>query len=251
MRKRGRHTMDARAWFHSAAWFGLAATASTNWQAAPTAELRVGYLAVPVLLAFVSEGLIRLWSGMPAAVRTLLSVLAFALVCTSYEHFVHMIDSAGGTWFAAWVGGAVIDVTIFGCVLATAILAPGVARGVAPVLAVAAERDTATPDATPRHLERDTTATPRHLSATPERDTATPELQSATPTATPRHLERDTATPKRDTSATDATARATLRDTYGDTRPGLRAAARTLGCADRRAKRLITLEYGANGDYEL
>ncbi len=204
--------MDARAWFHSAAWFGLAATAYTNWQAAPTAELRVGYLAVPVLLAFVSEGLIRLWSRMPAAVRTLLSVLAFALVCTSYEHFVHMIDSAGGTWFAAWVGGAVIDVTIFGCVLATAILAPGVARGVAPVLAVAAERDTATPDATPRHLER------------------------------------DTATPKRDTSATDATARATLRDTYGDTRPGLRAAARTLGCADRRAKRLITLEYGANGD---
>ena len=113
------NTTAQAGWFHATAWIGLAATAYTNYQAAPNADLRVGYLAVPVLLAGVSEGLIRNWRFMHPVVRVLLSLVAFALVTTSYEHFRHMIIDAGGTRFAATIGSAVIDVAIFGCVLAT------------------------------------------------------------------------------------------------------------------------------------
>jgi len=109
----------AHLWYHAGAWGGLLATAYTNYQAAPSADLQVGYLAVPVLSALVSEGLIRTWGRLPVPARTLLSTLLLALVAVSYEHFVHMILAAGGTDFAAWVGGAVLDLTIFGCVLAT------------------------------------------------------------------------------------------------------------------------------------
>jgi|SRR6187549_1595237 len=109
----------AHLWYHAGAWGGLVATAYTNYRAAPSADLRVGYLAVPVLSALLSEALIRTWKRLPVSARTLLSTLLLALVAVSYEHFVHMILAAGGTDFAAWVGGAVLDLTIFGCVLAT------------------------------------------------------------------------------------------------------------------------------------
>lgn len=109
-------------WFHAGAWIGLVATGWTNWQAAPSTELQVGYLAVPVMLAVTSEGMIRNWRKVSAAVRAILAVIAFALVATSYEHFVHMILTAGGTDFAAWVGGAMLDLSVFVCVLMTCAL---------------------------------------------------------------------------------------------------------------------------------
>jgi hypothetical protein len=115
-------SVEARTWFHLGAWAGLSATVYTNYQAAPVADLQVAYLVVPVLMAALSEGLIRTWEALDARVRTLLTALLFALVATSYEHLRSLTLDAHGTRFAANVGSAVIDGAIFGCVLATATL---------------------------------------------------------------------------------------------------------------------------------
>lgn len=126
--------MRGHTWFHVAAWGGLAATVYTNYKAAPVAELQVGYLAVPAILAAVSEGLIATWHRAPRAARYFMAAITFALAATSYEHFVHIILTRGGTPFAAWFGGGVIDASIFGCVLMTAVLRKdsGIRSGIAP-----------------------------------------------------------------------------------------------------------------------
>lgn len=144
-------SIEPRTWFHAGAWVGLAATVYTNYRAAPEADLQVAYLVVPVLMAALSEGLIRTWAALSGLPRTLLTLLLLALVCVSYEHLRTLTLTAGGTEFAATIGSGVIDGAVFGCVLATASLAHSAPlRSAAPeTLLVAPERSAPAEQSTP------------------------------------------------------------------------------------------------------
>jgi hypothetical protein len=109
----------ARGWFHVGAWLGLGATVYTNYRSAPVHDLQVAYLVVPVLAGCYSEGLMWCWRRLPVALRTVLATILALLLATSYEHLRSLTIAANGTWFAANVGSGVIDLAIFGCVLAT------------------------------------------------------------------------------------------------------------------------------------
>jgi hypothetical protein len=106
--------------FHAASWLGLATTAYTNYESAPNVHLRVAYLAIPLLAACLSEGLIRGWKDMHMAVRASVSLVLTGLLITSYEHFQHLIFTSGGTEYSSIVGAAMVDAAILACIIATA-----------------------------------------------------------------------------------------------------------------------------------